>query len=100
MEKMKYEDFLKSIVNHKYHSIEIKKNLENINRTEFKIILKRGEWVIENNLHDYQNKTYAYNFEIDDIIDLMLDLLDTQEKEITNKISSMLKKLLKELDNE
>lgn len=105
MEKIKYDDFLKMIVNREYNDIDIERNnWENGKGAGFKIVLKRGEWVTKNNSQKYEYKTYYYDFDIDDIINLILDLRVVQDNQTKNRILKVIEKnndaLLKELGND
>ena len=105
MEKLRYDKFLKSIVNRRYDTIGMENDLlENGKIPTFKIILTKGELFIENNLNYYRNKTYYYDFDIDDIIDLIINLLYEMERKTTNKLINKLKKniddLLEELEDD
>lgn len=103
MEKMKYDEFLKTIVECKYNTIGMGNDLlENGKKPTFKIVLTRNEWVAGYNSQTYQTKTYYYDFEIDNIVDLIFDLLGTQNEDTKNRILRIIKRnnddLLKELE--
>lgn len=98
MEKLKYDDFLKSIVNRTYDTIGMENDLlENGKKPTFKIILTKGEWVHGNNSQKYQNTTYYYDFDIDEIVDLILDLLYEKEQKVKSKTLKTINNLLEEL---
>lgn len=101
MEKMKYTDFIRFIVNHDYNTIGMENDLlENGKNPRFKIVLKRGELITG----EFQYKTYYYDFDIDEIVYLMLDLIYTRDKQTRNKVLNVIIKntdtLLKELGND
>ena len=88
MEKMKYDDLLKCIVNHDYSDIYYiaKDN---------KLVLTVFERYVEQNTVREENASYYWD-DID-IIDLIIDLLNTQKQEIREKILNTMKGQIEDL---
>ena len=81
MKKMKYNDLLKCIINHDYNDIYYIAE-------DNKFVLTIFERYVENNTVREENVSYYYD-DID-IIDLIIDLLNTQKQEIIEKACNIL----------
>ena len=92
MTKIKYEYLLKSIIRGNYEDLYYIAE-------DNKIVIKICEHFVENNTERYEVVSYFYQ-DID-VIDLIIDLLETQKEMIKDKITYDLESILKELkDND
>ena len=92
MTKIKYEYLLKSIIRGNYEDLYYIAE-------DNKIVIKIYEHFFENSTERYEVVSYFYQ-DID-VIDLIIDLLETQKEMIKDKITYDLESILKELkDND
>lgn len=88
MEKIKYNDLLKCIVNHDYSDIYYI-------AVENKLVLTRFVRYVEHNTVREENVIYSYDNI--DLIGLIIDLLNTQKQEIIEKILNTMKGQIEDL---
>lgn len=91
MAKIKYEYLLKSIISGNYE------DLYYIGEDN-KIVIKIFEHFVKNGTERYEVVSYVYQ-DID-VIDLIIDLLETQKEMIKDKLTYDLESILKELIND
>lgn len=85
---MKYDEFLKTVVNRTYNDIYYIAE-------DNKFVLTRFERWVEKNVVREEN--VSYYFDELDVIDLIIDLLNTQKQEITEKILNKIKEQTNDL---
>lgn len=90
MTKIKYEYLLNTIIRGNYEDLYYIAE-------DNKIVIKIFEHIVENNTEKYEVVSYFYQ-DID-VIDLILDLLETQKEMIKDKLTYDLESILKELKN-
>ena len=88
MTKIKYEYLLNTIIRGDYEDLYYIAE-------DNKIVIKIFEHIVENDTEKYEVVSYFYQ-DID-VIDLILDLLETQKEMIKDKLTYDLESILKEL---